>query len=65
MNKISIETKYLPLLNSLNEGRKYLDMGRSPVKAIELAWRWEKVGLVYTDDEGCLNITNKEKELLK
>ncbi len=63
--EINIETKYLPLLKSINERRKYLQMGSSPVKAIELAFEWEDLGLIYIDDEGYLNITDKGKNLLK
>ncbi len=63
--EINIENKYLPLLQSINENRKYLHMGNTPVKAIELAWHWEDLGLIYTDDEGFLNITDKGKTLLK
>ena len=53
-----------PLLCSLEGGKKYLDMGRSPVKAIEIAWRWADAGLVIINGD-YIELTPAGKQVLK
>ena len=59
-----IEEGHIALLESISDKGKFLHMGRSPVKAIVLAWEWEKEGLViFVDDY--VNITEKGRDTLE
>jgi hypothetical protein len=58
-----INPDYLPLLQSIKEKPKYLDMGRTPVQAIELAWQWQDLGFIANND-GYLSITKRGLDYL-
>jgi hypothetical protein len=58
-----VDEKELPLLSSLLEGPKYLDMGRTPIPAIELAWRWADAGLVTISNDR-VQLTEAGREIL-
>ena len=49
----------LSLLKSIIEKAKYLDMGKSPVSAIQACWEMEKDGYVWIDASGWVHITQK------
>lgn len=59
-----VDEKELPLLSSLLEGPKYLDMGRTPIAAIEIAWRWADAGLVIISNDR-VHLTEAGRELLR
>ena len=59
-----VGSKEFPLLCSLEGGRKYLDMGRSPVSTIEIAWRWADAGLVIINGD-YIELTPAVKQVLK
>lgn len=59
-----VGSEEFPLLCSLENGGKYLHMGQSPVKAIELAWRWSDAGLVTLEND-YVELTPAGRQLLR
>lgn len=53
------------LLASLEAGPKVLDMGRSPVQAITIAWDFADRGLVHLTGGGGISLTEAGRQALR
>jgi len=64
MNILGIKPEHIGLLESIANGRQYLDMGRTPVEAISLAFEWKSKDIIDIEDDNHLILTTKGSNLL-
>ena len=64
MNSL-INPEHIGLFQSIAKGNQYLDMGRTPVEAISIAFDWRSKGLIRIDNDNNLQLTTKGADILK
>ena len=64
MNSL-LKPEHIGLFQSIANGKQYLDMGRTPVEAISIAFEWRSKGLITIADGYHLQLTTKGADILK